>query len=83
MKALVDATYLGQEGAWFRFGLDHGFEARLALLDHGLARVVFRRPGGYRLDRGWAIAPDRREPAFEGRAREDLSGFALPEVIAM
>ncbi|WP_284178494.1 TIM-barrel domain-containing protein [Rhabdaerophilum sp. SD176] len=83
MKALVDATYLGREGAWFRFGLDHGFEARLAVLDHGLARVMFRRPGGYRLDRGWAIAPDRCEPGFEGRPREDLSGFALPETMAV
>ncbi len=51
MKALTDARYLGQEGAWFRFGLAHGFEARIAILEADIARVVFRREGGYRLDR--------------------------------
>lgn len=78
MKALVAARYLGQEGAWFRFGLDHGVEARLAFPEPDIGRLVFRRAGGYRLDRGWSIAPDRGEPGFEGRPRDDLSGFSLP-----
>lgn len=79
MKALVDARYLGRDGAWFRFGLEHGVEARLAILERDIARVVFRRKDGYRLDRGWAIAPNRLEPAYEGRARDDLTGFSLPD----
>lgn len=78
MKALVAARYLGQEGPWFRFELDHGVEARLAFPEPDIGRVVFRRAGGYRLDRGWSIAPDRGEPGFEGRPRDDLSGFSLP-----
>lgn len=78
MKALVDARYLGQEGAWFRFGLGHGIEMRLAILEDDIARVVFRRAGGYRLDRGWAIAPNRMEPPYAGRLRDDLTGFTLP-----
>lgn len=78
MKALVAARYLGQEGSWFRFELDHGVEARLAFPEPDIGRVVFRRAGGYRLDRGWSIAPDRGEPGYEGRPRDDLSGFSLP-----
>ncbi len=39
--------------------------------------------GGYRLDRGWAIAPGRAEPPFEGRPRDDLSGFACPDTIGL
>lgn len=78
MKALVDAQYLGQDGPWFRFGLAFGFEMRLTLPEKDIGRVVFRRAGGYRLDRGWSIAPDRSEPPYEGRPRDDLSGFALP-----
>lgn len=82
MKALVDARYLGQDGPWFRFGLAHGHEARLAILEADLGRVVLRRPEGYRLDRGWAIAPNRSEPDYAGRPREDVSGFALPAATA-
>ncbi len=78
MKALTDARYLGQDGPWARFALAHGVEARVALLERDIGRIVLRRDGGYRLDRGWSIAPARSEPPFEGRARDDLSGFALP-----
>jgi alpha-glucosidase len=82
MKALIDARYLGQDGDWFCFGLAHGFEARIALVESDIGRVVFRRNGSYRLDRGWSIAPNRQEPPFEGRGRDDLTGFALPEANA-
>ena len=82
MKALVVARYLGQEGQWFRFELDHGIEARLAFPETDIGRVVFRRADGYRLDRGWSVAPDRGEPGYEGRLRDDLSGFALPVATA-
>ena len=81
MKALTAARYLGQDGAWFSFGLAFGVEARIAFLERDIARVVFRRDGGYRLDRGWSIAPNRLEPAFSGRKREDLTGHALPPAI--
>ena len=78
MKALFDARYAGQEGPWVRFSLDYGLEARLCIVEPDIGRVVFRRAGGYRLDRGWSVAPNRSEPPFEGRLRDDLSGFALP-----
>lgn len=79
MKALVAARYLGQDGPWFRFALDHGIEARLAFLERDIGRVVFRRAEGYRLDRGWSIAPDCGDPGYQGRPRDDLSGFSLPK----
>ena len=80
MKALVAAQYLGPDGHWFRFQLDHGVEARITFPERDIGRVVLRRKDGYRLDRGWSIAPNRGEPGYEGRAREDLTGFALPDV---
>jgi alpha-glucosidase len=81
MKAITEAQFLGQEGAWFRFGLSHGMEARITFLEADLARVVFRHESGFRLDRGWAIAPNRSEPDYAGRNREDLSGFTLPPAV--
>lgn len=81
MKAITEAQFLGQEGAWFRFGLSHGMEARVTFLEADLARVVFRHENGFRLDRGWAIAPNRSEPDYAGRSREDLSGFTLPPAV--
>ncbi|MBV1706150.1 MAG: glycoside hydrolase family 31 protein [Hyphomicrobiales bacterium] len=75
MLALTKATYAGQNDRWFSFDLGHGFELRLAVLEAGLARVVMRRHGAYRLDRGWSIAPNRSEPGFAGRLRDDLSHY--------
>ena len=80
MKALVDARYAGQDGPWFCFQCDFGIEARIAFAEQDIGRVVFRRASGYRLDRGWSVAPNRGEPGFAGRMRDDLSGFCLPEV---
>lgn len=82
MKALVHARYLGQDGPWFRFQLEHGIEARLAFPEADIGRVVFRRTEGYRLDRCWSVAPGRGEPGYEGRHRDDLTGFSNPEAAA-
>jgi alpha-glucosidase len=79
MKALTKATYKGRESSWAVFALDHGYELRIGLLETDIGRVVLRRPDGYRLDRGWSIAPGGLEPDYAGRARDDLSGFALPD----
>ena len=79
MLALTQAIYKGHNDPWFTFDLGHGFELRLAILEAGLARVVLRRHGEYRLDRGWSIAPNRSEPSFAGRLRDDVSGYlAVP-----
>ena len=78
MKALTSARYLGQDGIWLRFALEHGVEARLAILEDDIGRLALSRDGRWRLDRGWSIAPNRAEPPFAGRPREDVSGFAAP-----
>ena len=78
MLALTHASYAGKNGHWFVFKFEQIFELRLVILEHGLARVVLRRDGKYRLDRGWSIAPHRREPSFAGRLRDDLAGYACP-----
>lgn len=79
MKALTHGRYRGLDGRFAVFALDHGAELRLAILEDDVGRIVMRRDGGYRLDRGWSIAPNRTEPPYEGRPRDDLSGFACPE----
>ncbi|WP_406853736.1 TIM-barrel domain-containing protein [Alsobacter sp. KACC 23698] len=78
MKALTHGRILGRDGPWALFGLDHGVELRVAILERDIGRVLLKPAGGYRLDRGWSIAPGRLEPAYAGRLREDLTGFACP-----
>ena len=82
MKALTRGRSLGQDGVWACFALDHGAEIRIAILEADIGRVLLKPAGGYRLDRGWSIAPGRLEPPYEGRGREDLSGFACPALRA-
>ena len=54
-------------------------ELRVGMLEQDIGRVVMKRDGGYRLDRGWSIAPGGLEPPYEGRSRDSTEGFACPE----
>jgi alpha-glucosidase len=47
------------------------------VLEENLFRVLLKRKGQLALDRTWSIAPQQDVP-WEGRARDDLSGFSLP-----
>ena len=84
MKALTHGRARGLDGHSVLFDLATGPEAaplatlRLAILEGDIGRVTLKRPDGYRLDRGWAIAPDRLEPPFEGRPRDSFAGFSNP-----
>lgn len=84
MKALTHGRFRGLDGHAALFDLATGPAAatlatlRIAILESDIGRVTLCRPEGYRLDRGWAIAPDSAEPPFEGRLRNDISGFANP-----
>ncbi|MGX3901096.1 TIM-barrel domain-containing protein [Klebsiella pneumoniae] len=49
----------------------------LYVLEENLFRVLLKRQGQLALDRTWSIAPQQDVP-WEGRARDDLSGFSLP-----
>lgn len=84
MKALTHGRLLSADGhaALFELGSGNGPLAtlRIAVLETDIGRVTLRRPDGYRLDRGWAIAPGGLEPPYEGRARDDETGFANPPV---
>ncbi|MGJ4931783.1 TIM-barrel domain-containing protein [Bradyrhizobium sp. HKCCYLS2038] len=84
MKALTHGRFRGVHDGAALFDLATGADApvlatlRVAILERDIGRVTLRRPEGYRLDRGWAIAPDHIEPPFAGRPRDDVSGFANP-----
>lgn len=84
MKAVTQGRYRGRDGNAALFEVGAGPKAvatiRVAILESDIGRVTLKRPAGYRLDRGWAIAPNGLEPPYEGRARDDLSGFANPTV---
>lgn len=80
MKALTRARYRGQDGIYAAFDLDYGVELRVGLVEETLGRVLMRRDGAWRLDRTWTIAPDAVDPPYEGRSREDLTGFTCPPV---
>src|SRR4051812_31614168 len=88
VKALTYGRFRGLDGNAALFDLATGPAAaplaslRISILERDIGRVTMQRPGGYRLDRGWAIAPDRAEPPFEGRPRDDISGFANPKLSA-
>lgn len=79
MKSLTKGRYRGRDGLWAVFDLEHGVDLRVGFLEHDIGRVVMRRDGGYRLDRGWSIAPGGLEPPYEGRCRDDLAGFSCPD----
>lgn len=57
--------------------LDDGATMSVRFLGETLARVSLRPAAGWREPRTWAIAP-RQDVAWEGRERDDLSGFDLP-----
>jgi alpha-glucosidase len=78
MKALTEGRYIGRQGIWAEFALRHGAVLRVGILEPDIGRVVLIPARGYRLDRSWTIAPGGLEPAFVGRHRDDLTGFACP-----
>lgn len=78
MKAIIRARFERVEGPRVHFTGDLGARITLSVLGARLVRVTLLRATGWRLDRTWSIAPGGHEPPFEGRGREDLSGFPLP-----
>ncbi|SQI88749.1 alpha-glucosidase [Klebsiella oxytoca] len=49
----------------------------LYVLEENMFRVLLKRHGQLAVDRTWSIAPGQDVP-WEGRPREELSGFSLP-----
>jgi len=79
MKAVTTARLIGREGPRVRFAADYGTTVTVTVLEPNLIRVSLLGDGGWRLDRTWSLAPAGLEPPFEGRARDDLSGFSCPD----
>ena len=85
MKALTKGRYIGRDGHWAVFEVAERLgrlsaQIRIAMPERDMGRVALKGAEGYRLDRGWSIAPGGLEPPYEGRPREDLSGFSCPPV---
>jgi alpha-glucosidase len=78
MKALTQGRYLGRDGEAALFDVGEGATICVRILEGDIGRVTLKPKSGYRLDRGWSVAPGGLEPPYEGRPREDLAGFACP-----
>jgi alpha-glucosidase len=79
MKALTQGRYLGRDGEAALFDVGLGATIAVRILEGDIGRVTLKPKDGYRLDRGWSIAPGGLEPAYEGRPRDSLEGFACPK----
>lgn len=79
MKALTQGRYLGRDGEAALFDVGLGATIAVRILEGDIGRVTLKPKDGYRLDRGWSIAPGGLEPSYEGRPRDDLSGFTVPK----
>ena len=58
--------------------VDGSHTLKITVLEEALFRISLKKAGDWRLDRTWSIAPAEDVP-LEGRARDDLSGFSLPD----
>ncbi|MBK7590815.1 MAG: glycoside hydrolase family 31 protein [Betaproteobacteria bacterium] len=81
MRDLGRGRLLDCDAHGARFGLADG-ELQLRVLEHALLRVTWRPGDGFREPRTWAIAPTADVP-WEGRRRDDSSGFACPAVAVL
>ena len=78
MKALTEGQYRGRDGIWAVFDLGWDTELRVGILEHDIGRVVMKRAGGYALDRGWSIAPERTRASLRGQIARLHRGLHLP-----
>ncbi len=78
MKTLKNWTLQKQSAHHVELLVDEQHTLCLYVLEANLFRVLIKRKGELALARTWSIAPGEDVP-WEGRSREDLSGFSLPE----
>ena len=79
MKKLGKAQVVSATAHGIDLSLPDGATFSVQVLEEQLVRVRLRPAGGYREPRTWAIAPSAgRDVPWEGRARDDLSGFSCP-----
>jgi alpha-glucosidase len=79
MKAVTTARLIGRDGPRVHFAGDYDTSITVTVLEPAIIRVTVLRKEGWKLDRTWSLAPGGMEPPFEGRARDDLTGFSCPD----
>jgi alpha-glucosidase len=84
MKTFGRAILSAQDAHGVQLTLPNGGTFGVQALEPSLFRVRYRPSQGYREPRTWAIAPGHPASTapmpWEGRLRDDLSGFTLPPV---
>lgn len=78
MKTLKQATFLKQEGNRVDIQCERDYVLHLYVLEQDIIRVAFTQKNSFKLDRTWAISPNRDDVPFEGRQRISTDGFSLP-----
>ncbi|MDG2957100.1 glycoside hydrolase family 31 protein [Bisgaard Taxon 10/6] len=78
MKTLKQATFLKQEGNRVDIQCERDYVLHLYVLEQDVIRVAFTQKNSFKLDRTWAISPNRDDVPFEGRQRISTDGFSLP-----
>jgi alpha-glucosidase len=78
MKTLKNWTLQKQAAHHIELLVDGQHTLCLYVLEPTLFRVLLKRKGELALDRTWSIAPGQDVP-WEGRHREDISGFSCPD----
>ncbi len=63
----------------FRFTGARGESFHMTILEHDVVRVQHMPDGHARLDRTWVVVGQNGEAPLEGRHRDDLSPFSIPE----
>lgn len=77
MRSLRDWELIAEDRAGISLGVEGRFILRILVPDRDLIRLNLLRDGVWRLDRSWSVAPGGHVP-WEGRSRDDLSGFPRP-----
>jgi alpha-glucosidase len=77
MKTLKHWSLTHCDDSRITLSVENRHRLTVHVLEQGLFRVSIQRGGNWALDRTWSIAPDRDVP-WEGRSRDDISGFTLP-----
>ncbi len=57
---------------------DNKHSLHIYVLEQNVIRVLVKRNQKLRLDRTWTISPNSADVPWEGRNKQDLSGFSLP-----
>ena len=78
MFTLTAGKHLRSTANEMVFELDRGWLCRLIALEPWCIRVRFDPPDGPREPRTWSIAPNGIDVPWQGRARDDRSGFSNP-----